>query len=199
MFCGIVSHIGKIERVDNTPTGKRFWVQTHFEQLVIGESISVDGVCLTVTEHKDGLFCCDVSPETLCKSIAANYQAHDLVNVERAMRLSDRVGGHLVSGHVDEVATVAEQAYHGDFLCLTLQPNSLKSLRYVSSKGSVTLNGVSLTVNEVESDRFSVMLVPQTLDVTNLKNVLVGRGVNVEYDMLAKMIEKQIENRLSNV
>lgn len=199
MFTGIVAQIGEIKTVECNQNGRRFLVQTQFSTLEEGESISVDGVCLTVTAHQGGAFYCDLSPETLAKSIASRYEPGRRVNIERAMRLSDRVGGHLVSGHVDEVAEVVGLEANADFWRVTVRPTHLDALKYVVVKGSVTLNGVSLTINDVNTDHFTVMLIPQTLEMTNLKALQVGSQINVEYDMLAKLIEKQIEHRVANV
>lgn len=153
-----------------------------------GDSIAVNGVCLTVTELDKHRFSVTVSQETLaCTQGLDRFGTH--VNLEKAMRLSDRLGGHLVSGHVDAIGVVVKFDAVGECFELIIQaPQSL--LRYIARKGSIAVNGVSLTVNRVDGDQFSVNLIPHTLAVTNLQELSPGRAVNLETDMLARYVAR---------
>jgi riboflavin synthase len=154
----------------------------------LGDSIAVNGVCLTVTALTGDLFTVDVSQETLnCTQGLDRIGVH--VNLEKAMRLSDRLGGHLVSGHVDAVGTVVKFEPAGESFVLVIQaPESI--MRFLTHKGSITVNGVSLTVNRIEGNVFSVNLIPHTLAMTNLKELVPGMLVNLETDMLARYVAR---------
>ncbi len=153
----------------------------------VGDSIAVNGCCLTVVELEPAAFRVDVSQETL--ECTTGFEAGARVNLEKALRLSDRLGGHLVSGHVDGRGEVARKDQVGDSWLLEVRI-SAELAKYVARKGSITVNGVSLTVNQVERDRFEVNLIPHTLEVTNLKDLRPGMPVNVEVDMLARYLER---------
>lgn len=196
MFTGIVDHVGLLEKVEARPEGARAWIRSRFSELVPGESIAVDGVCLTVTEPAaaepttDGAwtrFAVDLSPETLRVTVAGLYRAERPVNLERALCLGDRLGGHLVTGHVDHTARVTTKAASGDCLELVFRGLPPTSRRLLFAKGSVTVQGVSLTVNETYRDGFGVMLVPHTCQRTTLSRLAVDDVVNVEHDWLAKL------------
>jgi len=162
------------------------------KDVAVGDSIAVDGVCLTVVARKARTFEADVSQETL--ACTAGFAAGDRVNLEKAMRLADRLGGHLVSGHVDGLGTVARIAAAGANRRLAVAvPKALA--RYVARKGSVAVNGVSLTVNAVKGPVFEVNLIPHTLTTSNLGALRVGDKVNVEVDMLARYVERLKSNR----
>lgn len=193
MFTGIIAHCGTIESVEEIPSGKRLLIKTQFDSLDTGESIAVDGVCLTVTDHQANNFYCDLSPETLAKTTAASYQIGAKLNLERAMKAADPMGGHFVSGHVEDVAELVSLEKNDDFWSCRFEPRDKAGLKQVISKGSITLNGVSLTVNSVDQEGFEVMLIPHTLEVTNLKYLEVGHHVNIEYDMLMKYLAKQVK------
>ncbi len=199
MFTGIVNHCGKILSIDRLPDRATLWIESQFEALSLGESIAVDGACLTVTDIKDRAFACEVSPETLRLTIAGDYQENSLVNLERPLSLNDLVGGHLVSGHIDQTVSVAAIQSHAEFTEVTFKSIDAVNQGYLIQKGSVTINGVSLTVNEVNADGFSVMLIPHTLEKTNLSALKVGQLVNIEFDMVAKLITKQLQPYLKEV
>ena len=156
--------------------------------VMLGDSIAVNGVCLTVTKLADRLFTVDVSQETLnCTQGLDRVGQH--VNLEKAMRLSDRLGGHLVSGHVDAIGTVVKFEPAGESFLLSVQtPQPL--MRFLAHKGSITVNGVSLTVNQIAGDEFSVNLIPHTLAMTNLSELVPGMRVNLETDMLARYVAR---------
>ncbi len=197
MFTGIIEAIGEIKQI--TPQEKS---QQHglclnitaggldLNDMKTGDSIAVNGVCLTVTAIHTGMFTVDVSRETLnCTQNLDQLGAR--VNLEKAMRLSDRLGGHLVSGHVDSVGEVIKFEPAGESVLLTIRaPSSL--LKYMAEKGSITVNGVSLTINQIEGDMFSVNLIPHTLSMTTLNELKPGFGVNLETDMLARYIARLI-------
>lgn len=199
MFTGIVAYCGEILEIEQQPNAKRFLVQTDFDVLAEGESIAIDGVCLTVTTAQDQQFYCDLSPETLDITIANQYAVGRKVNLERAMLMSDRVGGHFVSGHVDECATVKKVEKLDEFWQITFELARKKALKYIISKGSIAINGVSLTINQVNDSGFDVMIIPHTLKITNLATLKAGDLVNIEYDMLAKLVAKQVEGITVNV
>ena len=190
MFTGIVEATGAVHV--SAPTGKGARIEfaaggLDLSDVRIGDSIAVDGCCLTVIEKTGTGFVADVSQETL--DCTAGFAAGRAVNLEKALRLSDRLGGHLVSGHVDGVGEVTRFEPVGDSWLLEVRmPSELA--RYVARKGSVTLNGVSLTVNRIDRDRFEVNLIPHTLQVTNLKLLQVGARVNVEVDLVARYLER---------
>jgi riboflavin synthase len=190
MFTGIVEELGRVEVVDETSDAARLRVVGgSLDDIKPGDSISVNGVCLTAADlHADG-FTADVMRETLVRSTLGSLRAGDPVNLERAVTPTTRLGGHIVQGHVDGVATVTARrsSEHWDDVDLAL-PDSLSS--YVVEKGSITLDGVSLTVSAVTGDAVTVSLIPETLRRTTLGRRVVGDRVNVEVDILAKYVEK---------
>jgi len=195
MFTGIIHHTGRIVTREHTPQGLRFCIETQFQDLLLGESIAVDGVCLTVTAIKNNLFYCDVSPETISLTAMKSYIVGSIVNLERSLAVGDRMGGHYVTGHVDRTAYIAALEQQDDYLDIEFRGFNQQQLNYLVPKGSVTINGVSLTINRVlnESDvRFSVMLIPHTLDVTNLNELTQESMVNIEFDYYAKIIAHQL-------
>lgn len=188
VFTGLVqtkSHVLNIIRKRESVT---LTIAHAFDDLVTGESIAVDGACLTVVDFNEQQFSCQLSPETLNKTIAQFYEKNAVVNLERAMRLSDRFGGHIVTGHVDEKIRVLNISAEGRFISMQFGEASDQYLKCLINKGSVTVNGVSLTINQVFDDGFSVMLIPETLDKTNLFLLRVNQLINVEYDYLAKIV-----------
>lgn len=193
MFSGIVEQQGELISIEHSEHQAKLWIAASFDQLTLGESIAVDGVCLTVTEISNDRFACDVSPETLRVTIAGQYDIGQSFNLERAMRWGDRVGGHLVAGHVDQVATVTQREPVNDYLVLKIGGVHANAQRYLVPKGSVAINGVSLTINEIIGDQFSVMLIPHTLSETNFSQLRVGDKVNLEFDQLVKMIARQLQ------
>jgi riboflavin synthase len=190
MFTGIVTAVGRVIEVSPTSGGVRLRIEAAglgLDDVAIGDSIAVNGACLTVVSLTDRTFDVELSRETLACIAALDAGAH--VNLEKALRLSDRLGGHLVSGHVDGVGTVERIQTAGDNRVLEFAiPDDLT--RYVARKGSIAVNGVSLTVNEVSVNTFAVNLIPHTLASTNLAALAPGARVNVEIDLVARYCER---------
>jgi riboflavin synthase len=187
VFTGIITDVGRVRAVAEANGGRRFEIATTYplEQVAIGASIACSGACLTVVEKREDVFAVDVSRETLSKTTLGVWVEGRLVNLERALRLGDEFGGHIVSGHVDGVGQVVRALSDGDSLRLQLRaPAPLH--RYIASKGSVTIDGVSLTVNEVEDEVFGVNLIPLTRTATTLGDLRSGDRVNLEIDLLAR-------------
>jgi riboflavin synthase len=193
MFTGLVQDRGQVEAVDQTPDGVRLRVRTALgAELAEGDSVAVGGVCLTAVEVDGEGFTADVVSETLHRSSLAGVAAGGDVNLELPLRATDRLGGHVVQGHVDGVGTVAEIAEEGFGRRIWIEaPADL--LRYVVEKGSIAVDGVSLTVAEIADDRFAVALIPETLQRTTLGTAEPGNPVNLEVDVLAKYVEKLLE------
>lgn len=189
MFTGLVDHCGKILEINNSLNDKRFLIACDFQDLIKGESIAVNGICLSVTECTPGQFSCDLSPETLAVTAAHHLKPESLVNLERSLRANDRLHGHFVLGHVDEVCTVAAKETEGDYVEYRFSGISKEAKQWIVKKGSIAVNGVSLTVNTLDKDTFSVMLIPETLRNTNLSQLALGDAVNIEYDYLAKILK----------
>ena len=194
MFSGIIADVGTIASAENRNGGLRLSVETHalgMGDVQIGDSIAVNGVCLTVVEKKGDSFTVDVSRETLNCTVGLEAQGTH-VNLEKALRLADRLGGHLVSGHVDGVGEVVSFIDIGESWKLAVRaPQALA--KYIAMKGSITINGVSLTVNEVASATFSVNLIPHTLAVTTLGELRAGTRVNLEIDLIARYVERMMQ------
>ncbi len=190
MFTGIIQAVGKISKAEPRKQDVHMTIDAggmDLSDVVLGDSIAVNGVCLTVVELTEKTFMVDVSKETLDCTIG--FAENASVNLEKALRLSDRLGGHLVSGHVDGVGEVVNFAAEGD--CYLLQIKAPHALaKYIATKGSVTISGVSLTVNRVENDIFSINLIPHTLEMTNLKHLQASAKINLEVDMMARYVER---------
>lgn len=193
MFTGIVDHCGEIQTIESGLDCAKFWISSQFAGLRLGESIAIDGTCLTVTAIKDGAFACELSPETLRLTAARQYAQGKHVNLERALRVGDHLGGHFVSGHVDQTLTVSHIQAHNEFIEIQFSGVLPISQGYLIQKGSVAIDGVSLTVNALKHDGVSVMLIPHTLNRTNLNDLQVGQSVNVEFDLMAKMVARQLQ------
>ncbi len=196
MFTGIVAGIGRIRGRRNVGVGIALDIEAGFDitDPEEGESIAVSGVCLTAYNIRGRLFTADVSPETLSRTKLGHFAIGDSVNLERALRMSDRLGGHLVSGHVDCLATVASISDVGEytiFKCTLTRAHS----RYVIEKGSIAIDGVSLTVNSCSESDFSVSIIPHTMSVTTLGNLKIGSKVNIEVDIIGKYVEKLLAPR----
>ena len=190
MFTGIIQAIGRIERVEPSGDDIRLTIAAgalDLTDVTEGDSIAVNGICLTVARHDARSFQVHVSAETL--RCTDGLSAPGEVNLEKALRLADRLGGHLVSGHVDGLGEVTRFEPLGDCTLLAVRaPHALS--RYIAVKGSITVNGVSLTVNTVDQDEFSINLIPHTLEVTTLKQLKPGSKVNLEVDMIARYIDR---------
>lgn len=190
MFTGIVAATGKITHVQALEKGVRLTVEApalDLSDVAIGDSIAHQGVCLTVVEKAGNAYKIDVSRETLDCTVGLDG-SHE-VNLEKAMQLTDRLGGHMVSGHVDGVGTVLKFDKIGESHELVIRaPQTLA--KYIARKGSVTVNGVSLTTNAVTGAEFSINLIPHTIEVTTLKHLAAGSGVNLEVDLIARYVER---------
>jgi len=188
MFTGIILHTGVIESFERLASGARLRLRTtDLEPFVRGESLAVNGVCLTVLPEDDGSLLADVSDETLARTTLGALATGDRVNVERALALGDRLGGHLVQGHVDAVGALASTEVQGDFAVHRWSyPSEFAEL--VASKGSIAVDGVSLTVVEPDASSFGAALIPETLRRTSLGAARVGDRVNLEFDMIAKYV-----------
>jgi riboflavin synthase len=198
MFTGIVADLGR--GASAVPAGEaagglaRFTIETAFDTASIahGASIACCGVCLSVVEIAGNAFGVDVSAETLSRTTLGAWRPGTRVNLERALRAGDELGGHLVSGHVDGVAVVRDRRPDGGSLRLTIEaPSALAG--YIAAKGSVALDGVSLTVNEVDGTRFGINLIPLTQRLTTLGEVRPGERVNLEIDLLARYVARLLE------
>ena len=187
VFTGLVQAMGTLRRRAGTRTGAELTLEHAFGELTLGESIAVNGVCLTVTAFDATTFRVEASEETLRVTSLANLQPGAKLNLERALRLGDRLGGHMVSGHVDGLAVVRALRPIGDSVRITFSPPAELRM-YLAPKGSVTLDGVSLTINDVEPDGFQVMLIPHTREMTTLGALAVGSKVNLEVDVLARYV-----------
>jgi riboflavin synthase len=192
MFTGLVECTGVLRSRSERAAGIRLAFDAPLSGLALGESVSVSGACLTVVEARPGGFDADVTVETLARTTLGRLESGQPVNLERALRAGDRLGGHWVSGHVDGIAEVKRAEPAGDALDV-LVATEPALLRYVATKGSVALDGVSLTVNSVSSDSFSIMLIPHTLAVTTLKNIAPGRLLNLEVDLVARYVARWLE------
>ena len=191
MFTGIVTDVGRVRAVRETNRDRRFEIETAFDvqSLDLGASVSHAGCCLTVVETGEDWFAVEVSGETLAMSTLGDWQEGRRVNLERAARVGDELGGHIVSGHVDGVGEVLSVESEGGSHRVRIRaPRPLH--RFIAPKGSITIEGVSLTVNEVEDDVFGVNLIPHTWDVTTLGGLSVGARVNLEIDMLARYLAR---------
>ncbi|MDO8466303.1 MAG: riboflavin synthase [Gallionella sp.] len=194
MFSGIIADIGTIAKAEDRNGGLRLSVSTRelsMGDVQLGDSIAVNGVCLTVVEKINGTFTVDVSRETLSCTVGLETQGAR-VNLEKALRLADRLGGHLVSGHVDGVGEVVTFTNIGESWKLMVQAPQMLS-KYIAVKGSITINGVSLTVNEVNGVVFSVNLIPHTLSVTTLSDLRAGVKINLEIDLIARYVERMMQ------
>ena len=193
MFTGLVQVLGRLERSEVQESGRRLTVAWPglggSDPFVLGESIAVNGCCLTVVSAEGGAFDAEAGPETLLRTNLGDLAAGAPLNLERSLRLGDRLGGHFVQGHVDTTATLIERRHEGDwqFLAFAVSPEWTPLL---VEKGSIAVDGVSLTLVHVGPDRFSAMLIPHTLAATTLGTLKVGDRVNIEADMLAKHVRK---------
>jgi riboflavin synthase len=191
VFTGLVQDKARVAAVERNGDGVRLTVETQVGPIDRGDSVCVNGVCLTAVETADGRFTADVMEETLRRSSLAGLGEGDSVNVEPALQASARLGGHIVQGHVDGLGEVAEVREEG-FARVIRVATQPELLRYVVEKGSIAVDGVSLTVSSVGENWFEVSLIPETLERTTLGGAAPGRAVNLEVDVVAKYVEKLV-------
>jgi riboflavin synthase len=191
MFTGLIEGTGKLKTIEPRGKDMRLSIQASFdlEGFQTGESVAVDGVCLTAVSWQARAFTVDVSQETLSRATLGQRSVGDEVNLERALRLGDRLGGHLVNGHVDGKARVMARKQRGDSLVFVFEVVAELG-RYIIEKGSVAVNGVSLTVNRCDEQSFDVNIVPHTARVTTIGSLRVGDEVNIEVDIIGKYVER---------
>jgi riboflavin synthase len=198
MFTGIIQAVGEIDAITKAGEDLKLSIQAHnlgLDDVQVGDSIAVNGVCLTATHLSKTHFDAQASKETL--AVTTGLSNKQTVNLEKALRLQDRLGGHLVSGHVDGVGQVIQFDERGDcWLLAILAPHSIS--KYIAKKGSICVNGVSLTVNSIEQDTFTMNIIPHTLENTTFKFLKVGSHVNLEIDQIARYIERIAEWNNSN-
>jgi riboflavin synthase len=196
MFSGIVEEMGAVSILNRGLAGTRLTIiaSTILSDLVIGASVSVNGACLTAIAKTDQDFSVDVSPETLQVTTLGSLASGSPVNLERAMRLNDRIGGHMVSGHVDGIGAIRSRHQDGNALVLELEA-SKDILRLCVAKGSITVDGISLTINEVTERSCVVSIIPHTAKATTLGLKQVGDRVNLESDLIGKYVERLLQER----
>jgi riboflavin synthase len=192
MFTGLVAAVGRVERHEIRSDGSRLHVAAPLGVLTLGESISVSGACLTVAACTASSFEADLSPETLARTTLGRLGPGATVNLERAAKLGDRLGGHLVTGHIDGLAHVLGVEAAGDSRQVELEVTP-ELARFIAAKGSVALDGVSLTVNRVRGEHFEIMLIPHTLAVTTLGALARGQALNLEVDLVARYVARLVE------
>ena len=197
MFSGLVEQLGVITEISDAAPGKRLAVDSSLicDDASIGDSIAINGCCLTVIEIEGTRLSFEVGPETLAKTNLGELEIGSRVNLERSLALGDRLGGHLVTGHVDAVGRIDSRVDENEWSTIWFAVPKALTLQ-MASKGSVSVDGISLTLVDVEDERFSVMLIPHTLKVTTLGIKKVGDLVNIETDLLAKYVARQLSGHL---
>ncbi|SEK53329.1 riboflavin synthase alpha chain [Colwellia chukchiensis] len=192
MFTGIIEAVGRLRAINSSAGGARVTIDTaslDLSDVKLGDSIATNGICLTVVTLGHDSFSADVSSETLARTGLGHYQIGDSVNLEKAMLPSTRFGGHMVSGHVDAVSAITRIEHQGNSIDYWLNmPTELAP--YIAEKGSITIDGTSLTVNSLSADQFRLTIVPHTTEQTIIKNYQVGTKVNLEVDLIARYIER---------
>jgi riboflavin synthase len=197
MFTGLVEEMGTVVAMTAARPGARLAVKCSLvaKDAAVGDSIAVSGCCLTVVKKEKGLLTFDVGEESLFRTNLGRLKKGDRVNLERSLAVGDRLGGHFVTGHIDTTGSLIRQRETGEWASFTFRvPKQLS--RQLASKGSIAVDGVSLTLVNVEEDRFSVALIPHTLENTTLGKLAIGDTVNLETDLLAKYVQRQLESRL---
>jgi riboflavin synthase len=196
MFTGIIEGKGKVLRIERRGEARRLTIEfpSHLTEVQLGDSININGACLTVVEKRDQALTFDLSEETIKRSILGELKEGGSVNLERALRLNDRLGGHFVTGHIDGIGVVTEKKKERDFVNLRVRiPENVS--KYVVPKGSIAIDGISLTVNECRGNEILLMLIPYTLEKTTLMDKRAGDPVNLEADLLGKYVERLISHR----
>ena len=196
MFTGIIEEMGVLKAVDRTLAGTRLRIMAKviLDDLSQGASVSVNGACLTVVTLESEEFTVEVSPETLSVTTLGSLAPGSPLNLERAMKLSDRIGGHLVSGHVDGVGSVLNRQQEGNSIVLTIEAPP-EILRYCVPKGSMTVDGISMTINDVQEGAFKLAVIPHTASATTLGIKQPGDRVNLESDLIGKYVERLLQER----
>ena len=193
MFTGLIEAVGRVEEVKPLPAGMKFCVHSVIaEKLNSGDSIAVSGVCLTVTSVRGDRLEADVSPETLQSTSLGRLHIGDLVNLERPLRAESRLGGHFVQGHVDATGTITQLHCQGDFYLLTVMFPEILS-PYLVLKGSVAVDGISLTISKLNGNRLSAQIIPYTWEITNLRVAKTDDLVNLESDILGKYVVRLMQ------
>lgn len=198
MFTGIIADIGELREI--RPGGDTTFIigtKLDLRDLALGASVACSGVCLTVIEHKADWFAVQASAETLARSVLSDWRIGARINLERALRAGDELGGHLVSGHVDAIAEIVERRPEGDSQRFAFRVPDVFAAA-IAPKGSVALDGVSLTVNEVQGNRFGVNIIPHTLAHTTFGAAKIGDKVNFELDMLARYVARMLGKPLTS-
>ena len=196
MFTGIIEGKGKVLRVERRGGARRLTIEfpLHLTEVQLGDSISINGVCLTIVEKGNQTSRLDLSEETIKKSVLSELKEGDTVNLERALRLNDRLGGHFVTGHIDGIGVITEKKKERDFVNLRVRvPENVS--KYVVPKGSIAVDGISLTVNECRGKEILLTIIPYTLEKTTLMDKRAGDHVNLEADILGKYVEKLLNRR----
>ncbi len=195
MFTGIIEGLGTVAKIETSERGKKFTFKTDFPlaQMKIGDSIDVSGVCLTVVMIKDRLFAADASPETLAKTTLGAAKIGERVNLERALRLSDRLGGHLVSGHIDGLGWITQRKTTANAILISIEI-PVRLSKYIIPKGSIAVDGTSLTVNDCQGRRFEVSIIPHTAQLTTIGLKKERDWVNIETDMIGKYVERFLKS-----
>ena len=194
IFTGIIEEVGRLKSFDGGRI--EIFCAEILSDVKIGDSISTNGICLTVVDFGGNYFAADVMPETIRKTSLSELKRGGEVNLERALKLGDRVGGHIVSGHIDGVGKILSIRPEGNALLINVAAENFL-LRQIAAKGSVALDGISLTVADACAENFSVSLIPHTREVTNFKSKRVGSLVNIETDILAKYIDRQLNFKVA--
>jgi len=199
MFSGIVEGVARVVTIADQPGGKLLTVDlgSIAEGVAAGDSISVDGVCLTVVKLQGENCLFDVVAETIRKTTVGNFKAGKLVNIERSIRMGDRLDGHLVQGHIQGTGQLVERQDNKEGFLLKFKPER-DLMKYIAPLGSVAVNGVSLTVAGVDDDSFAVALIPTTLKLTNMGQIAVGNNVNIETDMMARQMVHWAQSQKGN-
>lgn len=196
MFTGIIEEIGEVESIKNIGNARRIAIKANkiFSDIEVGCSIAVNGICLTVTSWKDKVFFADIMPETMRSSGFKNIAVGSKLNLERAMLANGRFDGHMVAGHIDGTGTLVNMKHEDNSIVFTFKTTT-DILKYIVYKGSVAINGISLTVSMVEDDKFAVSLIPHSLKETTMQYLKKGDIVNIETDIVGRYIEKFLLNK----
>ncbi len=196
MFTGIIEGKGKVLRIERRGEARRLTVEfpSHLTEVQLGDSISINGVCLTIVEKGNQTSRLDLSEETIRRTVLGELKEGDTINLERALRLNDRLGGHFVTGHIDGIGVITEKKKERDFVNLRVRvPENVS--KYVVPKGSIAIDGISLTVNECRGKEILLTIIPYTLEKTTLMDKRAGDHVNLEADILGKYVEKLLNRR----